>query len=176
MSGFLKMLIWTSYKKYINLLKTINITFGEPPRHETIKFTMLRVEDSLKFLLYLGKIFGGAMGSAISSVATGDASKIEKLSPKDFNLDSLGNNLSLLLGRIDEKETIEKINLLLSSVSHEGEVIDINSFIFDEGRLHLLFRFIKEAFMVNYKNFFYANKGLLEKIKKSATIIQQSTK
>lgn len=156
--------------------KILNVQFGDPPRDAKIVFQMLRVEDSLKFLLYIGKLFGGALGATISSIAIGDTSKIDNLSTKDFNIETLGNNLAVLMARIDEKETIEKINLLLKSVSHEGNVINIDYFIFDNGRLDLLFRFIKEAFIVNYRNFFYANKGLLEKIRKSVGIIAKSAK
>ena len=47
--------------------KILNVQFGDPPRDAKIVFQMLRVEDSLKFLLYIGKLFGGALGATISS-------------------------------------------------------------------------------------------------------------
>ena len=135
---------------------------------------MLRVEDSLKFLIYLGKIIGGAAGTAIASVAMGDSSKLDELSSNSFNFEKLGSNLSILLSRIEEEETIEKINLLLKSVSHGGNILHVNYLLFDNGRLDLLFKIIKEAFTHNYRNFFYANNGILDRLKKTSELITKS--
>ena len=140
-------------------MKTIVIDFGDPPRPTNIVFKMLKVEDSLKFLLYLGKLAGGAVGSAMGAMATGDNSQMNELGKK-MNMESMGNNLGLLISRIDEQETIDKINLLLKSVSHEGNILHVNYMLFDNGRIDLLFKFVKEAFLVNYQNFFYENRGV----------------
>lgn len=155
-------------------MKTIVIDFGDPPRPTNIVFKMLKVEDSLKFLLYLGKLAGGAVGSAMGAMATGDNSQMNELGKK-MNMESMGNNLGLLISRIDEQETIDKINLLLKSVSHEGNILHVNYMLFDNGRIDLLFKFVKEAFLVNYQNFFYENRGVLEKLNKTMNLITKSS-
>ena len=155
-------------------MKTIVIDFGDPPRPTNIVFKMLKVEDSLKFLLYLGKLAGGAVGSAMGAMATGDNSQMNELGKK-MNMESMGNNLGLLISRIDEQETIDKINLLLKSVSHEGNILHVNYMLFDNGRIDLLFKFVKEAFLMNYQNFFYENRGVLEKLNKTMNLITKSS-
>ena len=91
-------------------------------------------------------------------------------------MEAMGNNLGILISRIDEKETIDKINLLLKSVSHEGNTLHVNYLLFDNGRIDLLFLFIKEAFIVNYRDFFFANKGIIENLSRTMNLITKSSK
>ena len=113
------------------------------------------------------------MGKAISSFALGSKDGLDEMTKGDFDFSKLGELIPVVMDRIDEAETIEKINLILESVTHEGNVLNIDYLIFD-GRLDLLFKVLKKALIHNYKFFF--TEEILEKLALSKKIIQESQK
>lgn len=156
--------------------KTIKIQYGTTDKKDaTLVFNMLRPSDSLKVLLFVGKLLGGAAGGAISAFSLGDAEALNKLGEGKFDASKLGDAIPLILNRIDEKETLEKVNILLSSVNHEGTTLDLDYLIFD-GRPDLFFRVLKEALVENYRFFLQENTGIFERLAKSKDAILASVK
>ena len=113
---------------------------------------MLKPSEALSVLFFVAKILGGAAGNAISAFSLGDMDALGRIFEKDFNISKLGDAIPIVLNRIEEKETMEKINTLLSSVTHEKNVLHIDYFIFD-GRTDLLLSVTKAAFEENYRFF-----------------------
>ena len=125
-------------------MKQINFTYGKDNKKQaTLVFNMMGAEDSLKFIIYIGKLLGGVAGKAITSLMMGEKG-LDDIGKNDINLEEVGNFIPLILDRMDEKETIEKINLLFSSVTHEGNVLRLDYLIFD-GRPDLIFKVLKES-------------------------------
>ena len=152
-------------------MKQLNITYGQDNKKTaTLVFNMMGAEDSLKFIMYIGKLLGGAAGKAISGLMTGEKG-IEELGKSGVDTEKLGDLIPLIVDRIEEKETIEKINLLFSSVTHEGNVLRLDYLIFD-GRPDLVFKIIKEAVLYNYS--FFLNAALWEKLAATGKIIRES--
>ncbi len=139
-----------------------------------LQFKMLKSSQSLKFLMYLGKIIGGSVGKVIGSI--GGESKIEELEnikPDDFNLEKIGDAIFGLMDRVDEDEVLEKLNLLLSSVRHNGTILNVDHMMFD-GAPDLIFSVAKEAMGVNYKRFLDGNSNVLQKIIGSLKILKNT--
>jgi len=78
----------------------------------------------------MGKIVGGSAGKVLGSFE-GNAKKLAGISEDDLNLEKIGNALLSVFDRIDEKEVIEKLNVLLSSVSMNGETLDVDHAVFE---------------------------------------------
>lgn len=143
-------------------MKIVKFKYGEgDSKTADLNFDLLKCENSLRVILYLGKIAGGAFGKAISEFSLGDTDKLDELKNSKVDISKLGDLIPVVMDRIHEKETIEKINLLLSTVTHDGNVLDIDYLLFD-GRLDLLFKVLKIAFMHNYGFFF--NEELFRKL------------
>ena len=157
-------------------MKTIKLQYGTTEKKDAeLVFRMMKTSDSLKFLLYLGKIVGGALGSSISAFSLGNPDAINKLGEGDFDVSRLGEAIPMILGRIDETETLEKINLILDSVTHAGTTLSADYFIFD-GRVDLLIRVLKEATIENYRFFFQENTELFQKLGATRDAIHESLK
>lgn len=126
-----------------------------------VYFHQLKPSESLVFLLYLGKIVGGSAGKFIGAM---DGASLAELANKtEFNMDKIGDAIATLFDRFDEKETIAKLNLLLSSAKMNGVSIHIDGPLFD-GNLKPLFRAVKIALEVNYSDFLDVISGLLKKV------------
>lgn len=126
-----------------------------------VYFHQLKPSESLVFLLYLGKIVGGSAGKFIG--ALDGASLTELVNKTEFNMDKIGDAVATLFDRFEEKETIAKLNLLLSSAKMNGTNLYVDSPLFD-GNLRPLFRAVKIALEVNYKDFLDVISGLLKKV------------
>lgn len=132
---------------------SIKIQYGTTEKKEAQLFLkMLKPSEALSVLFFVAKILGGAAGNAISAFSLGDMDALGRIFEKDFNISKLGDAIPIVLNRIEEKETMEKINTLLSSVTHEKNVLHIDYFIFD-GRTDLLLSVTKAAFEENYRFF-----------------------
>lgn len=154
--------------------KSIKIKFGTTEKKDAeLHFVMLKPSDSLKVLLFIGKILGGAVGNAISAFSLGDRDALDKLAGENANLSKLGDAIPLMLSRIEEKETLDKLNILLSSVTHSGNTLNVDYFIFD-GRPDLLLTVAKDAIVENYRFFLSENSQLLEKLTQSKGAILAS--
>ena len=152
-------------------MKQINFTYGKDNKKQAhLFFNMMSAEDSLKFIMYIGKLLGGAAGKAISSLMLGEKG-LNDIGKSDINLKEVGDMIPLILNRLDEKETIEKINLIFSSVNHEGNILRLDYLIFD-GRPDLIFKVLKEAVTYNYS--FFLNADLWEKLAATGKIIRES--
>lgn len=137
-----------------------------------VRFNQLKTSDSLIFLMYLGKVIGGSAGKFIGAM---DGKSLTDLVDKtDVNPDKIGDAISGLFERIGEKETIEKMNLLLSSVKSEGESLYVDSPFFD-GNLPQLFKTLKIALEVNYKGFLPASSGMLKRFQNLREMMKDSS-
>ena len=147
----------------------MRIQYGTTTKKDAeLVFAMLKPSDSLKVLLFLGKVIGGAVGTAISAFTQGDSGAFDNLDPG-----KLGDAIPVILDRIDEGETLQKVNIILSSVSHQGTALEMDYFIFD-GRPDLFFKILKEAITVNYQFFFQESEGLFQKLEASKKAILDS--
>ena len=79
--------------------------------------TKLGVEDALKVLIWLTKSTGGSLAKGLGELEA--FSKMRDDEQIDFI--KFSGVLEALFERIDEKETLEKIEILLSSVAHETQ-------------------------------------------------------
>ena len=152
-------------------MKQLNITYGKDnKKNAQLTFEMMGAENSLKFIMYVGKLLGGAIGKAVTAFMLGEKG-IEDIGKSEINMEKVGEFIPIILDRLDEKETIEKINLLFSSVTHEGNVLRLDYLIFD-GRPDVIFKIIKEAVTYNYS--FFLNAELWEKLAATGKIIRES--
>ena len=115
----------------------------------TLDFSMMRTAESLTFILYVAKIVGGQIGDVLSS---GNLNSLQQLKEKDFNYDSMVGEFFKIFSRVEEKEFIQKMDVLLSTVTHEGNVLSIDYHIFD-GNVDLPFKVAAKVMEVNYRRF-----------------------
>jgi hypothetical protein len=142
---------------------------GDEPKNDKefkLEFSQLRPSKSLIFMKWFGKIAGGSLGSAFGFF---------KEESNDYDFNQIGKIIFDSLDRVDDDEAIEKINLLLSSVEHEGTPIDIDYHMF-EMDLTLLPKVIKVALEVNYKRFLQGKNGIIEKIKGTIKVLKDTQK
>lgn len=138
--------------------KKIELDFNE--KKVTVFAGTLKTSESLIFLMFLGKIIGGSAGKFIGAM---DGKSLADLVAKsDMNMDKIGDAITGLFDRLDDKNFIEKLNLLLSSVKADGQPMEVDHAFFD-GNLPQLFRVLKVALEVNYKGFLPASSGLLKR-------------
>lgn len=139
--------------------KKVELDFND--QKVDVYFHQLKPSDSLIFLMFMAKIVGGSAGKFVGAM---DGKSLTDLVDKtDLDMDKLGGAISGLFDRMDEKGTVDKINLLLKSVKHKGESLDIDGPFFD-GNLPQLFKVVKIALGVNYKSFLDVISGQIKTI------------
>ena len=121
--------------------------------------TMLDPESALKVLIWLVKSVGGSLSKSL-----GAFDSIEKVLDGDFGMGNLGDALSNLFEKMDEKETIEKIEILLNCVSNDGSDLNLQSPMF-YGETFLILKVVKESMEVNFKSFLDEISGVLGRVK-----------
>jgi len=136
-------------------------------------FTQLSPSKSLIFMMYIGKLLGGSAGKVVGSFNGNSLSEISGLKEENIDLEKIGDAIFGLFERIDEDEVIKKINLLFSSVSLNGETLDIDHLMF-QGEPGLIFKVAKKSLEVNYKSFLDGSSGLIGKLTKSLKIVKGS--
>lgn len=136
-------------------------------------FTQLSPSKSLIFMMYLGKMLGGSAGKVIGAFNGSSLQEISGLKEENINLEKIGDAIFGLFARLDEEEVINKLNLLFSSVSLNGETLDVDHLMF-QGEPGLIFKVAKKALEVNYKSFLDGNSGLIGKITKTLKIVKGS--
>jgi len=138
-----------------------NETYQFNEKDIVLTFSQMKPSESLCFIMYLGKIIGGSAGKFIAAM---DGAKLADLVDKgEFNMDKIGDAVATLFDRFEEKETIAKLNLLLSSVKTNGQPLYIDHPMF-VGNLKDLFKVIKTAIGVNYKDFLDEISAALKKV------------
>lgn len=141
--------------------------------HKTVKiekkeflFTQLDPEDALKVLIWLTKSIGGSVSRSLGAFES-----VQQAIDGKFKMGDLGVLLGALFDQMDEKETIEKLRILLSSVTHDGSDLEVNSPVF-YGETLLILKVAKEALEVNFKSFLGGISGVLGKAK--AKLLEKS--
>ena len=148
-------------------MKTLKLKNEEQDKEFVFVFSKLRNKDSAKFLIFLGKMAGGSMGRAIAGMNAKGS--------KELTTEDISESFNTFFDKIDEEGVIEKVNLLLSCVTHEGNSLDIDYFAFD-GRLDLVFRVAKESFNHNFMFFFRGVINRSERLKKTVELVSKSLK
>ena len=156
-------------------IKTYKVGKKESKKEFKVEFSMLKPSKSLIFLMYMGKMIGGSAGKVIGAFKGDSLDSLMDMKEENLNLESMGNAIVSVIDRIDEKEVLEKINLLFESVTINGEVLDIDHMMFD-GRPDLIFKVAKEAMEANFKDFLLENSEVFTKIIKSLRIVKSGTK
>lgn len=149
------------------------VDFGAGPKDIVFKFKKLKPSKSLKFLMFMGKLIGGSAGKVIGSF-DGQVNKVEDLldiKEDDLNFEKLGNALLGVFDRIDDDNVIEKLDLLLGSVTMNGEPLNVDHAVF-EADLGLLPKIAIKALGVNYKRFLGGNSEIFSKIAQSIKIMR----
>jgi len=121
---------------------------------ENYTFYYLRPKTSIKILAKLSKMIGPAIGAAFPK---GDSIKVKDILDTDINI---GNALSLLVEKIDIKDTQEIIDVLFENVFCKGRGKLSEVPVYEElftGNLKLFFTILKNALEVQYGNFFGVN-------------------
>lgn len=138
---------------------------------KSFTITKLNVEDALKVLIWLTKSTGGSLAKGL-----GELESFKDLKDGDnVDFSKFSGVLESLFDRIDEKETIEKIEILLSCVSYETQNLHFNHPVLI-GEPLLALKLAKESLGVNFKSFLDGISGLAGKLKKSVAIIQEGAK
>lgn len=145
------------------------LTITNDGKDFNLLITQLKPSDSLKILVYLGKVLGGTAGKALGAI---DTKKLADVKEEDISLEKLGDALTALLDRIDEDAICIKLNELFKSVSLNGSTLDLDNPCF-QGRPDLIFVVAKKAMEVNFKSFLDANSGVVGKIIESLKIIRK---
>lgn len=130
-------------------------------------FTQLKPSASIKVLTYLTRVLGTTAGKALGSVNGFKPDDLENIS-----MEKLGDSIASLFVTIDDDSLVEKMNVLLQSVTHENNVINVDYHLFD-ANIDVLFKVIKKALEVNYKRFLEGNSDLIGKLKATLKIIQK---
>ena len=133
--------------------------------------TKLGVEDSLKVLIWLTKSVGGTLAKSL-----GELKQFSKAKDSDeLDLSKLSGVLDGALDKLDEKETLEKIGILLSCVSHETQCLHFSSPVL-QGEPLLALKLAKESMGVNFKSFLGGISGVAAKVKQTVEIISGDAK
>lgn len=151
--------------------KTITYKSGEKDFH--LLFTQLAPSKSLIFMMYLGKLLGGSAGKIVGSFQGSSIKDIAGMKDEDINLEKIGDAIFGLFERMDDDEVIKKLNLLFSSVSLDGQNLDVDHLMF-QGEPLLIFKVAKEAIGVNYASFLDGNNGILSKLVNSVKMLKRS--
>ena len=128
-------------------------------------FSKMKNKHATKFIVFLGKLAIAPIGQAFAGINTPGA-----INPKDIDV---GEAFNTLARNIDEDAVVDKINGLLSCVTHEGNSVDIDYFAFD-GRLDLALDVAKESFVYNFKFFFKRNLAKSERLTKTVQAMKKS--
>lgn len=152
------------------MTKVKTFKYGEESNQDAkLVFEKLSPSKSLSFLIYMGKIIGGTIGKSLT--AFDGSKKLSEIQGQDIDISKIGDALFHSFERLDDKEFIEKLNLLFESVNHEGNQVHVDYLIFD-GRPDLIFLVAKEALEVNYSRFLRGISGSMDKIKESIRIVK----
>ena len=151
--------------------KTITYKNGEKEFH--LLFTQLAPSKSLIFMMYIGKMLGGSAGKIVGSFKGSSFKEMAGMKEDDINLEQIGDAIFGLFERLDDDEVIKKLNLLFSSVSLDGQNLDIDHLMF-QGEPLLIFKVAKEAIGVNYASFLDGNNGILSKLVSSVKMLKRS--
>lgn len=149
------------------------IDFGAGPKDIVFKFKKLKPSKSLKFLMFMGKLIGGSAGKVIGSF-DGQVNKMEDLldiKEENLNFEKLGEALLGAFDRIDEDDVVVKLDLLLGSVTMNGEPLCVDHAVF-EADLALLPKIAMKALAVNYKRFLGGSSELFSKIAQTIQIVK----
>jgi len=130
--------------------------------------TKLGVEDSLKVLIWLTKSVGGSLTQGLGEFQS--LAKLDDGSADNIDLSKFSEVLETLFQKIDEKETLDKIKILLSCVSHKTINLTFDSPIL-VGEPLLALKLAKESMGVNFKSFLGGLSGVAEKVKETVKII-----
>lgn len=133
-----------------------------------IEFRMLSCDKSLEFLMFLGKAIGGQVGKAISSFDINSLSELKDVKEENINVEKISNSILGIFDRLDRKEAIENLNLILSSARHGGNVLSLDYHIFD-GNPDVALKVAKRAIEVNYSRFL---QGILQSTKEALGRLQ----
>lgn len=131
----------------------------------------LGVEDSLKVLIWLTKSVGGSLAKGLGEFQ----SLASKDDGEDIDLSKFSDTLDKLFEKVDEKETLEKIKILLSCVSYETQNLHFDSPVL-VGEPLLALKLSKESMGVNFKSFLGGISGVGEKLKATAAIMSEAAK
>ena len=138
---------------------------------KTFIITKLGVEDALKVLIWLTRSIGGTLTKSL-----GELSSFKDLKGEDdVDLSKLSGVLDGCFERIDEKETIGKIEILLSAVSYETQSLHFSHPVL-HGEPLLALKLAKESMGVNFKSFLGGISDVVGKIKQSVEIIHAEAK
>lgn len=138
--------------------------------HEYI-FTQMMPEEATRVALRIMKVLGLQVGGAIGSLQVKPGGEQED---NDLNIDMelLGKSLGVMFQQIDEDETINTFNKLLSSVLYNGKPLKMNSVHF-QGKTFQLFKVITQAARVNFADFFEESSGVVGQLKNAYNIIRE---
>jgi len=150
--------------------ETKTITYKNGEKEYSCLFAQLSPSKSLKFMMFLTKVVGGSTAKVIGSLNGGSIQDLANINDDQIDLEKIGDAIFGLFDRVDEDEVIEKLNLLFSSVSIEGEQLDVDHLIF-QGQPTLIFKLAKEAMAVNYSSFL---EGISSAIKKLSGKIKKA--
>jgi len=159
-------------KKEESRVLELPVDIGAGLNDYTFKFKKLKPSKSLKFLLFMGKFIGrggaGVVGSFDGQV--NNLEDVSKIKESDINFKKMGEALIGAL-EVDEDDVIVKLDLLLGSVTFEGEPLHVDHTVF-EADLSLLPKIAMKALAVNYKSFLGGSSDLFSKIVKSINIVK----
>jgi len=133
--------------------------------------TKLGVESSLKVLIWLTKSTGGSLAKGL-----GEFESFKNLGDgEDVDFSKFSGVIESLFDRIEEKETLEKIGILLSCVSYETQNLHYQHPVL-MGEPLLALKLAKESLGVNFKSFLGGISGVAAKLKKSVEIMRGDAK
>jgi len=148
----------------------------EKINNKTFEFTQLSPRSALPIYTFLMPLIGRTITGIGSSIKNFDDLKgiQDLLNQGNVNLKTLGDSICEALEKIEDNPKIEQyIDTLLSSVIHNGSVLNLDSLVF-QGNFLLLNKVIIKAVEVNFSDFFEGNGGLGGLIQKSRPLDTQS--
>lgn len=143
--------------------ETKTVTYKNEKDEFTLLFTQLAPSKSLVIMMYLGKILGGSAGNIIGSLGKNSLTDLAGLKDGDLDFEKVGDAIYGLFDRLEDQAFIDKLNLLFSSVSIEGQSLDVDHHMF-QGEPMLIFKVAYKALGVNYQSFLDGNSGALGKL------------
>lgn len=137
------------------------------------KFVIVKlgVEDSLKVLIWLTKSVGGSITKSLGQLQSLTSLKDDE----EVDLSKFSDVLEKLFDKIEEKETLAKIKILLSCVSYETQNLHYDSPVL-VGEPLLALKLAKESMGVNFKSFLGGISDVGAKLKKTVAIISGDAK
>ena len=148
-------------------------TVNEQIDGRSFTFTQMSPKDAHVIIVRVGKVVGNTFGKIISALNLNDSdSKDKSLLDSKIDTKDLGSAISTFLDRVDEAESTDVIDKLLSCVigggSGERGTMQMIDF---QGNLKQMYKVAYKSAEVNFSDFLGEFGGLVEKLKTTSDMI-----